>query len=87
MASAGGVWMALVYGFAGMRDVRGSISFDPRMPEQWTSMSFKVIVRGIVLSVRLEHESIALVPDAPMDVTVRGKTHRIEPGGGTVIHL
>ncbi len=87
MASAGGVWMALVYGFAGMRDVRGSISFDPRMPEQWTSMSFKVTVRGIVLSVRLEHESIALVPDAPMDVTVRGKTHRIEPGGGTVIHL
>jgi alpha,alpha-trehalose phosphorylase len=87
MASAGGVWMALIYGFAGMRDVRGTISFDPRMPEEWTSMTFKLGIGGGMLSVTLSHQSITLVSDRPIEVVVRGDSHTVEPGGGTVIHL
>ena len=30
IASMGGSWMAAVYGFAGMRDCGGRLSFDPR---------------------------------------------------------
>ena len=33
VASTGGVWNALVYGFAGMRDYNGVITFDPRLPD------------------------------------------------------
>ncbi|MDN4163754.1 glycoside hydrolase family 65 protein, partial [Nocardioides sp. SOB72] len=33
VASAGGVWAALVNGFAGMRDHGGRLSFDPRLPD------------------------------------------------------
>jgi alpha,alpha-trehalose phosphorylase len=87
MASAGGVWMALIYGFAGMRDMRGAVSFDPRMPAEWTSMSFKLGIRGATLSVSLRHESITLVSDQPIEVIVRGDSHAVEPGGGTVVHL
>ena len=36
VASTGGVWSALVFGFAGMRDRNGRLSFDPRLPEDWT---------------------------------------------------
>ena len=32
VASTGGVWNALVYGFGGMRDYDGNITFDPRLP-------------------------------------------------------
>ena len=32
VASAGGVWTALVSGFGGMRDHFGELSFDPRLP-------------------------------------------------------
>ena len=35
IASIGGAWMALVYGFAGMRDYGGGISFRPRLPSEW----------------------------------------------------
>ena len=38
LASAGGVWMAIVYGFAGMTDVGGEIGFDPRLPAEWDSV-------------------------------------------------
>ncbi len=33
VASAGGVWTALVNGFAGMRDHGGLLTFDPRLPD------------------------------------------------------
>src|SRR5690606_29989746 len=35
IASAGGVWNALVYGFGGLRDYKGRITFDPRLPAEW----------------------------------------------------
>ena len=35
VASTGGVWNALVYGFGGMRDYNGEITFDPRLPDGW----------------------------------------------------
>ena len=35
VASTGGVWAALVYGFAGLRDDTGEWLFDPRLPEDW----------------------------------------------------
>ncbi len=85
MASAGGVWMALVYGFAGMRDVRGTISFDPRMPKEWSEMKFSLHIRDTVLSVGLSHESITLVTTEPIEVIVDGETHLVAPGGGTVV--
>jgi alpha,alpha-trehalose phosphorylase len=86
MASAGGVWMALVYGFAGMRDVRGVISFEPRMPKGWSEMHFKLRVRNARLSVLLSHESISLITTEPIDVVIGGETHTVAPGGGTVVH-
>jgi trehalose/maltose hydrolase-like predicted phosphorylase len=40
VANAAGVWRALVHGFARMRDYRG-ITFDPRLPESWSSLTFR----------------------------------------------
>ena len=36
VASTAGVWNILAYGFGGMRDYNGMITFDPRLPESWT---------------------------------------------------
>ncbi len=46
VATSGGVWMSLVYGFGGMRDTDGVISFSPRLPSGWNRLSFAVTVRG-----------------------------------------
>ena len=78
--------MALVYGFAGMRDVRGMISFDPKMPKAWSAMRFKLRVRDARLSVRLSHESISIVTTEPIEILVEGEVHTVSPGGGTVVH-
>ncbi len=46
IASIGGAWLALVYGFAGLRDAGGQISFKPRLPEAWTRLTFHLTIRG-----------------------------------------
>lgn len=75
LASAGGVWMALIYGMAGMRDYQGRIGFDPRLPPEWRALVFSLQVRGATLGVDLDHDRIALtVDDGEIEVSVRGES-------------
>jgi alpha,alpha-trehalose phosphorylase len=61
-ASMGGTWMVIVYGFTGMRDYGGQISFHPRMAErrrrQLTGVRFPLRIRGQVLEVEFGQESV-----------------------------
>ncbi len=45
IASIGGTWLALVYGFGGMRDYRGRISFKPCLPLDWRRLRFSLMIR------------------------------------------
>jgi alpha,alpha-trehalose phosphorylase len=51
VASIGGTWMALVHGFAGLRDHGGAIAFSPRLPEGWSGLRFALRIRGARLRV------------------------------------
>ena len=42
VASTGGVWAALVYGFGGLRDDTGEWLFDPRLPVGWDGLEFSL---------------------------------------------
>lgn len=53
IASMGGFWMTLIYGFAGMRDDGGDIRFTPRVPEQLGGLRFPLEIRGRRLEVEL----------------------------------
>jgi alpha,alpha-trehalose phosphorylase len=79
VASAGGAWMALVYGFGGLRDHRGALSFDPHLPATWDSLVFPLRFQGRQLRVELTHdvERYHLLEGDPLDVTVRGVAHRL----------
>ncbi len=89
IASTGGVWNALVYGFAGMRDYRGRITFDPRLPQDWPSMEFPLRIRGSRMRVHLERESIrfTLEEGDAVDVSVRGTAVRVEGGHPVTVAL
>ena len=61
VASAGGTWSALAFGFGGMRDDCGRISFDPRLPQAWESLTFRVSLRGARLKVTVTADAITFV--------------------------
>lgn len=82
IASAAGVWLALVYGFAGLRDHDGKLRFDPRLPASWTEMAFSLRVGSGGLGVRLDRRSITFRwgGEQPLTVVVRGEETVIPPG-------
>jgi alpha,alpha-trehalose phosphorylase len=68
VASTGGVWSALAFGFGGMRDYLGKFTFDPRLPEEWESMVFHVTIHGSLIEVDLRQDAMTftiLGPSAP----------------------
>lgn len=59
IASMGGTWMMFVYGFGGMRDDDGTLSFRPhRAPEDNAILRFPLTYRGQLLEVEIGQEKV-----------------------------
>src|SRR6516162_8685130 len=59
IASMGGTWMMLTYGFGGMRDNDGTLSFWPRRaPEENAILRFPVTYRGQMLEIEIGAETV-----------------------------
>jgi len=81
IASTGGIWTSLTMGFAGMRDHGGRITFDPRLPESWGALSFKITLRGSRVRVELRADAISfeIEEGAGVSVHVRGDQIDLDP--------
>ena len=78
----GGLWQAVVLGFAGL-DLGGDvINLTPRLPPQWRSMSFAVRWRGRRVQVRIADGTarLAISDGPPVDFRIGGGTHRLQAG-------
>lgn len=89
VASAGGVWTALVSGFGGMRDHFGDLSFDPRLPADWPSLSFALQWRGTPLQVTVRADALTVEAGEgdPVEFSVRGETYTVDAGATVVVPL
>ena len=45
-ASAGGLWQAVAFGFAGLKVTEDGWTIDPVLPAGWTRLAFKFFYRG-----------------------------------------
>lgn len=61
VASAGGVWQSLVYGFGGFRDHDGRYSIDPRLPEDWSGLTYRVTIHGCRIRVTVRGRTVEVV--------------------------
>jgi alpha,alpha-trehalose phosphorylase len=89
VASAGGVWSALVFGFGGLRDHGSMLHFDPRLPDAWPSITFRLTQRGTRLRVTVRRESItfAIEEGGALTVDVRGELIAVARDEATVVPL
>jgi kojibiose phosphorylase len=55
-AACGGLWQAVLLGFAGMRLNEDKLSFEPHLPPDWPSLQAALVYRGRRLTVRIERE-------------------------------
>ena len=90
VASAGGVWSALISGFAGMRDYNGQLTFDPRLPAQWPEMRFRLIWHGVRILVVLRQDRMlvsVIGREGTARFLVRGEEFEVSTGHDIEIPL
>lgn len=89
VASAGGVWTALVCGFGGMRDFAGELSFDPRLPADWPSLTFPLQWRGSEVEVAVTRDELRMRVRTgdPVSFTVRGSRYTASTDADAVAPL
>ena len=87
IASTGGVWMTLTYGFGGMRDFDGDLAFDPRLPSPWRRLQFPLRFHDRRIHVDLTHErmTFTLLEGEPITITVRDRPVDLVVGEPAVV--
>jgi alpha,alpha-trehalose phosphorylase len=79
IASMGGTWMMLTYGFGGMHDHDGTLSFWPRRaPEENAILRFPVTYRGQLLEVEISLDKVEYALREGERLVIRHETERIE---------
>jgi alpha,alpha-trehalose phosphorylase len=87
IASAGGVWGTIVFGFAGMFDTGAALSFAPRLPDAFEGISFRLQRHGSAMQVDLDHDGAVLtVVSGPPVPIADGATIR-EVGVGAPLRI
>ena len=82
-AAQGGVWMITVLGLAGLGLRDDGLSFEPRLPASWRSLTFPVQWRGRRIRIRIEPGArrleATLESGDAMELWVDGEQHNLGP--------
>jgi len=79
IASMGGTWMMLTYGFAGLRDHDGTLSFWPRRaPEENAILRFPLTYRGQLLDIEIRLDEVEYALREGERLVIHHETEAIE---------
>ena len=83
ITSMAGTWMSIVEGFGGMRVKNNILSFEPKIPKQWDSYSFKINFRGQILKITKTKEDfkVELEGTEELKILINNKETLIIPKG------
>lgn len=87
IASAGGTWQALVFGFGGFRVRDGRMSFRPWLPPGWTALRFSLCWHGsrIAICIGRNEASFLLEPGPISRLTIRVENQDIHLDAGRFV--
>lgn len=87
ITSMAGTWMSIVEGFGGMRVKEDQLSFNPTIPEDWKTYSFKVNFRDQILKVKVAADKTVffLEGDNAIEINVNGKVVVVQPNQECVV--
>jgi trehalose/maltose hydrolase-like predicted phosphorylase len=84
LATMGGVWQALAFGFLGLRAEGGMLTINPCLPDAWLALGLKFRFGGQPIGIRAEHERVTITCQTPLLVRVADRPPAsCEPGATT----
>lgn len=88
MANMGGTWLAIVFGFAGLRIKEDGISLQPALPEKWLGFRFSIQFKGrkIQIEVATGETRITLLSGEALSIKVSEHTYHLETGTPIIIN-
>ena len=81
IATMGGLWQALAFGFAGLRPRAEGLHVDPHHPPAWKAMEVRVRYRGSHVRVRTESLLLTIHADPAVTVIVDSVSYEAGPSG------
>lgn len=77
LASLGGVYMAILYGFIGYQ-IMDPIRISPRLPSAWTRLKMRFRVNALTtVQITLTHDELILVADQDAAIDIHGTRHAL----------
>ncbi len=82
ITSMAGTWLAIVEGFGGKRIKNGKLCFNPAIPENWKSYSFKICFNSVCLEIIVIREKIRIKNNSDNEIRIilYGEEHLIGAG-------
>ncbi|QUG41992.1 glycoside hydrolase family 65 protein [Psychrobacillus sp. INOP01] len=82
MANMGGTWLAIVYGFAGLRVKESGLSLTPSLPEHWDSLEFNLQYQNRTLTIKMERSTVtySLIEGDSISISHKGEIIDLEIG-------
>jgi trehalose/maltose hydrolase-like predicted phosphorylase len=62
LATMGGLWQALAFGFGGIRPRGETLLVDPRLPTEWNALEFALRFHGRQLRLRIDRGGLTVAP-------------------------
>jgi len=82
LATMGGAWQALAYGFLGLSAAGGALAIDPHLPDTWSALGLRFHFRGNAVGVRAKHDRVTVTCDAPLLLRIANRPPRLcQPPG------
>jgi maltose phosphorylase len=78
--------MNIVYGFGGMRSDGDCLSFQPSLPQRWTSYSFQVMYEGVLLRIEVTKDTVSFkaVDGGSTEIVVYGQQLKVDTAGTAI---
>ncbi|WP_391115806.1 glycoside hydrolase family 65 protein [Psychrobacillus sp. L3] len=82
MANMGGTWLAIVFGFAGLRVKESGLSLAPSLPEEWDSLEFCLKYQDRLIKVSMERNAVTylLMEGEEMSLSHKGNIIYLQTG-------
>lgn len=86
ITSMGGTWMSIVYGFGGMRIRDNRLQFNPSVPANWESLSFRIMFRENVIRINLGSAQAEIRNESGPELELYLLEDLVRCGTGETIH-
>jgi trehalose/maltose hydrolase-like predicted phosphorylase len=78
LATMGGLWQALAFGFMGLDVGRGGIGLDPRLPAAWSSLTMSLTALQSLMTLRANADEVEVESEHPLLIRC-GDARTMEP--------